>query len=333
MIYLRQFALLAALGVASARFYKNDVEYLREMWDGFKRDFGKSYHASEETYRYAVFLKNLQMIDERNDENIAAGGEAVHGITKFADLTTAEFAQQYLGSRPIPRGENSNVVEFPQLAEGERVTQDWTGIYTTPVKNQGQCGSCWAFSATEQIESDTMRTLGVTYTLSPQQITSCATTAYGCNGGWTEVAYAYVNQAGGLETEYNYPYTSPPTGTCNADSSKFAVTVTAATYLKTGSASEIESSMTNYVGSTGPLSVCLDASSWSSYTGGIMKACGKQVDHCVQAVGVDSSSSGYWKVRNSWGVTWGESGFIRLAYGKNTCNITNDPSYVAVTTV
>jgi len=89
--------------------------------------------------------------------------------------------------------------------------------------------------------------------------------------------------------------------------------------------------MASYVQKTGPLSVCLDASSWNSYTGGIMSVCGKSVDHCVQAVGVDaSSSSPYWKVRNSWGTSWGESGFIRLAYGKNTCDITNDPTWVTV---
>jgi len=89
--------------------------------------------------------------------------------------------------------------------------------------------------------------------------------------------------------------------------------------------------MASYVQATGPLSVCVDASSWNSYTGGILSTCGKNVDHCVQAVGVyPASSGGYWKVRNSWGTSCGESGYIRLAYGKNTCDITNDPTYVSV---
>ena len=91
-----------------------------------------------------------------------------------------------------------------------------------------------------------------------------------------------------------------------------------------------ESSMASYMQSTGPLSVCLDASNWNSYTGGILSVCGKSVDHCVQAVGVNAATGGYWKVRNSWGTTWGESGFIRLAYGANTCDITSDPTWVAV---
>jgi C1A family cysteine protease len=91
-----------------------------------------------------------------------------------------------------------------------------------------------------------------------------------------------------------------------------------------------ESATASYVQKTGPLSVCVDASTWNSYNGGIMKSCGKKVNHCVQAVGVDASSSGYWKLRSSWGTKSGESGFIRLAYGQDMCAITNDPTYAVV---
>ena len=90
--------------------------------------------------------------------------------------------------------------------------------------------------------------------------------------------------------------------------------------------------MASYVGSTGPLSVCVDANSWSTYTGGIMSTCGTSVDHCVQAVGIDTSA-GYWKVRNSWGTSWGESGFIRLEYGSNTCEIASDANYATTEAV
>jgi len=203
---------------------------------------------------------------------------------------------------------------------------DWTGKYTTPVKDQGYCGSCWAFSATEQIESDTIRTLGVTYQLSPEQLTQCDSTSQGCNGGWTEHAYNYVKKAGGIETDAVYPYSSyqGTTGSCSANSAKFVIGVSGYTTVSG------ESNMASYVQTKGPLSVCLDANNFNSYTGGIMTTCGKSVDHCVQAVGVDASSAGYWKVRNSWGTGWGEAGFIRLAYGKNTCAITSDPTYVTV---
>ena len=155
-----------------------------------------------------------------------------------------------------------------------------------------------------------MRTLNTTFILSPEQIVQCDKTSFGCNGGWTESAYSYVKKAGGITEDSLYPYTSylGTTGTCKATIPKQVVTATGFTTIGGSTASAIETNMANYVLSTGPLSVCLDASSWNSYTGGIMKVCGQSVDHCVQAVGVDTGTNGYWKVRNSWGTTWGESG-------------------------
>jgi len=268
----------------------------------------------------------LKMSDLRNEAEAKHGGSAVHGVTKFSDMSQAEFESTYLKA-DLTMKEKAEVA----VVNGEVTTSvvDWSGVLTTPVKNQGYCGSCWAFSATEQIESDSMRTLGTSYILSPEQITQCDKTSAGCNGGWTERAYSYVQKAGGIETEASYPYTSysGTTGTCTFSASKTVIKVTG---YKTISG---ESSMASYVQSTGPLSVCLDAESWNSYTGGIMSVCGKSVDHCVQAVGVypvSASAGGYWKVRNSWGTSWGESGYIRLAYGANTCDITNDPTYTTV---
>jgi len=248
-------------------------------------------------------------------------GTAVHGLTKFSDLSQEEFEARYLKADVTKRSGNIPVAEYgePSMVMG---LVDWTGKFTTPVKDQGYCGSCWAFSATEQIESDSMRTLKTSYVLSPQQITSCDTTSGGCNGGWPENAYNYVKKAGGIEQNADYPYSSyqGTTGTCKATSSKFVLKVSGYTAVKG------ESAMATHVQSTGPLSVCLDASTWNSYKSGIVTTCGKSVNHAVQAVGVDSTS--YWKVRNSWGTSWGEAGFIRLKYGSNTCAITNDPTFV-----
>ncbi len=178
-----------------------------------------------------------------------------------------------------------------------------------------------------------MRTLGTNYILSPEQIIQCDKTSEGCNGGWTEHAYNYVKNAGGESTEAAYPYTSysGTTGSCRSSSSAYVVKLSSYTTVTGSSTSVAEQNMANYVQTTGPLSVCLDASSWSSYTGGIMSTCGTSVDHCVQAVGVDTSASTpYWKVRNQWGTSWGESGYIQLRYGQNTCDITNDPTHVTV---
>lgn len=330
-MFAKQLVLALALLVgASATTFTKDAVAQKYLWETFKVEYGKAYASQEEEEsRFANFVAFLQTVDARN---AAETGTAVHGITKFADLSAAEFKARYLNYEPNPNANRTMAEGLEALPEGANALVDWTGTYTTPVKNQGYCGSCWAFSATEQIESDYMRQVGKQYILSPQQVTSC--TKYilggGCNGGFTENAFEYAE--GGLETEANYPYTSGTagiTGSCKADSSKYVVKATG--YTTVSSSASGESKMASYVGSTGPLSVCVDAESWSSYTGGIMSKCGKSVDHCVQAVGINTAE-GYWKVRNSWGTSWGESGFIRLAYGSNTCEIASDANYVATAT-
>ena len=100
-------------------------------------------------------------------------------------------------------------------------------------------------------------------------------------------------------------------------------------YTRVSTSAADEPAMASYVSSTGPLSVCVDASQWSTYTGGIMSSCGQVVDHCVQAVGIDIAAK-YWKIRNSWGTSWGEGGYIRLTYGSNTCNVTSDSNFATV---
>eukprot|EP01038_Epipyxis_sp_PR26KG_P010130 gene10130-13628_t len=319
----------AVVATSSASIFKaDDTPNQKQIWENFKAEHNKVYSTmDEESHRFHIFIENLKMADHRNGLELKNGGSAVHGVTRFSDLSQAEFEAHFLTADPsMKTGEGASLSPDLGAPDASLGLVDWTGKYTTAVKDQGYCGSCWAFSATEQIESDSMRTLGKSFVLSPEQITQCDTTSQGCNGGWTERAYNYVKKAGGIETDANYPYTSYQgvTGTCKATASKYVVSVTGYTTVSG------ESNMATYVQSKGPLSVCLDASSWNSYKGGIMTTCGKSVDHCVQAVGVDASSSGYWKVRNSWGTSWGESGFIRLAYGKNTCAITNDPTYVAV---
>lgn len=327
MIYQFVVALAMVAATASGKLFPEDPAQQKQLWESFKENFARRYPTmEEETRRFAHFLENLRMSDRRNELESRDGGSAVHGITIFSDLSQAEFEARYLTADDSLRSQNRQVDTSLGAPDSTLGLVDWSGKLTTPVKDQGYCGSCWAFSATEQIESDAMRTLGASYVLSPEQITQCATKAHGCNGGWTEVAYDYVKSAGGIVTDASYPYTSyqGTTGTCRADVSKAVIKVTGYTTVKG------ESAMATYVQSKGPLSVCLDASTWNSYKGGIMSTCGKRVDHCVQAVGVDASSSGYWKVRNSWNTNWGESGYIRLKYGQNTCAITNDPTYVAV---
>jgi len=325
--------IFAVISTVSAGVFTENAAEQKSLWESFKKDFGKVYTTmEEETRRFGIFLDNLKVVDHRNAVEIRHGGNEVHGVTKFADISQAEFEIRYLTSDPSMKSASETadqIVTFNKAPDATLGLIDWAGKYTTAVKDQGYCGSCWAFSATEQIESDAIRTLKVTYVLSPAQITQCDATCFGCQGGFTERAYNYVKKTGGLETEANYPYTTKLyqgiTGSCASVSTKYVIGISGYTTVSG------ESSMATYVQTVGPLSVCVDANNWNSYTSGIMTTCGTSVDHCVQAVGVDASSTGYWKVRNSWATSWGEAGFIRLKYGANTCAITNDATYTTVT--
>lgn len=243
-------------------------------------------------------------------------------------MSPEEFKQRYLNYKPNKDTKKDKVYHDVPKYKGSTTSVDWSGVYTTAVKDQGYCGSCWAFSATEQIESDSIRTglLTTSDALSPQQIVSCDNIDYGCEGGNTETAYMYVAKAGGLFSSTAYPYSSywGYTGSCKSiTSSSKLVTLTGYSTLRS------EDAMKSYVLSTGTLSVCLDASEWATYDSGIVSSCGTDVDHCVQVTGIDTTE-GYWKVRNSWGTDWGVEGFIYLKTDQNTCDITYDPTFVTV---
>lgn len=285
----------------------------------------------EEEEKFSNFKEFLKIVDSRNEDETEAGGSALHGLTKFGDLSTEEFQEGYLGFKESDDDRRRRQLKAKkakvQKYKGSETAVNWADVYTTNVKDQGYCGSCWAFSTTEQVESDAIRAglLSTKQDLSTQQIVSCDTTNWGCSGGNTETAYEYIKSTGGLELEASYPYTSyyDVTGTCKSTSSKYKITVSEY-YSISG-----EENMINYVLAKGPLSICVAASTWSSYTSGIVSSCDKNVDHCVQVVGVDTDND-YWIVRNSWGTDWGENGYIYLKTGQNTCYITYDPTYAAV---
>jgi cathepsin F len=298
-------------------------------FEAFKAAFGKSYATVEEhAYRFSVFRENLAVAAERN-----ADGEARHGVTKFSDLSLEEFRASYLGYKPKASTfapTSAEELALPSMVTNGTVTAiDWrqkSPAVLTPVKDQGQCGSCWAFSATEQIETDAAMNTGKLMSLSPQQITSCDKTDAGCNGGNTETAYAYVKKAGGLEPAADYPYKSGrtgKTGKCEADKAEEAVSITG--YKHVSQTKHGEAKMVAQMQKS-PISVCVDAEKWQTYTSGILgRSCGKQLDHCVQAVGLGHKmGKSYWIVRNSWNTDWGVDGYIYVQEGINACGIASD---------
>jgi len=294
-----------------------------EDWEAWKQEYGVAYNGEDEDhFRQGVFEENMA----RAAEVQARNPKAKFGSNKFSDMTPEEFKKSMLNFMPsdvnmtLPEEDVPNV-EVPS-------SQDWTGIYTTAVKDQGHCGSCWAFSAAEQIEADAARELGTHPTLAPQQLVDCTSDGAGsqrdgCQGGWPYQAYGVIQALGGMAAESDYSYKAT-NGICKSA----PAVVSVADWSYVGKKSEAK--MQTYVGSTGPLSVCVDANSWSSYTGGVMTSCGTSVDHCVQLVGygTDAEAGDYWKVRNSWASTWGEAGFLRIKSGKNLCLISNYPTKV-----
>jgi len=293
-----------------------------EAFSHFTQTYNKKYSDAEWTSRMSIFAENLERINEQNKQHILIGGEAVFGVTQFSDLTPAEFKSMYLNYIPsnitLPR---VNI----ELDGAPATVVDWrTKGAVTDVKDQGQCGSCWAFSATEAIESYSFLSAGKLVELSPQQITSCDKTDGGCNGGNTETAYGYVVKAGGIETSADYPYTSGGgnTGVCKFNAAKVAVKVAGYKSIAKGE-TNLKAALNN-----GPASICLAADAFQSYRSGILRSCPGQVDHCVQAVGYDDTNSPpYWIVRNSWATSWGEQGYIRVESGKDLCKIADDATY------
>jgi len=216
---------------------------------------------------------------------------------------------------------------------GSETTVDWTGVFTTSVKDQGYCSSCWAFTAAEQLESDAIRLLGLSTSdlLSTQQLVSCDSADGGCNGGDPQEAFEYAIENGlVLESAYAYTSTSGESGSCDSSNTDYLVSVSSYSTISGDDATTVETSMIDYVLGTGPLAVCIDASTWSSYVSGIVSVSTSTINHCAQVVGV-STSDGYWKVRNSWGSSWGESGYIYLMLNTDMCGITSMPSFTTPT--
>jgi len=298
----------------------------------FQRKFHKVYKTHDEFQkRYKIFEENMVIAKELTIKN---KGSARFGPTIFSDLSKEEFASMYLmknfTKRTLPLApmppKRSGLVADP-----DPTNYDWSSDgAVSAVKDQGQCGSCWAFSATETIESYWFLSKGTLPTLSEEQIVDCDTTDSGCNGGEPMNAYQYVISAGGIESEDSYPYTagSGQSGQCAFQAGSVVATVSSGQQIsgETGIYTQLSS------GSGGPVSVCVDASSWQNYQGGVLTQCTSNIDHCVQATGYYNygASGAYWNVRNSWGSTWGQSGYIWVAIGQDLCAIGDSASIVQI---
>ena len=266
----------------------------------------------EETYRRKVFYNNLQRIEEHN----LAGHSWKMSANKFADLTSTEFGVLYIRGYKQTNKVYSNYHTTPH-SYVLPASVDWTQKgAVTPVKDQGQCGSCWAFSTTGSVEGAHFLKTGELISLSEQQLVDCSDSQgnQGCNGGLMDQAFTYIIANKGITNETNYPY-SATDGTCNVQKEKqpYAV-ITSFTDVLPNSDEDLMSAIAQQ-----PVSVAVEADqdSFQLYTSGVMTAsCGTALDHGVLAVGYGSTGGNdYYKVKNSWGKDWGMNGFILLGRG------------------
>jgi len=300
----------------------------------FALQYGRKYPSvTEAAQRFQIFKNN----EARNVQLRKLNPLATFGVNKFADVSQEEFRQTHLGLNMTTKPKNMpkfwkhkhQIPPVKRNAQGTPNDVDWYAAgMCSPVKDQGQCGSCWAFSATETIESAiAVKQGGNPPVLAPEEIVDCDTNDGGCNGGDPRSGMNFVQQEGGLDTEASYPYTAGQTGSggqCNFQQGSVGGSTTGAQDVSDGD----ESALQSFLQSKGPPSVCVDASSWQSYTGGVMTSCGCSIDHAVQATGITSQfGQPAYAVRNSWNTNWGVGGFIYLAIGQNTCCVANEVSW------
>ena len=314
--------------------YNNQYQEYRELRDlyieftDWREQHNKGYSDNCELKQgFRNWRYNKQLIDEHNAENKSYDLELnkfadILWHTKFNKISNKEMKAQQFKKPSIMLGDYSNL---PKAV-------DWRlKGYVTPVKNQGQCGSCWTFSTTGAIEGLLAKSGEGLVSLSESQIVDCDKAGNGCNGGTMDLGFEYVQQ-NGLETETDYPYIASD-ATCEYNEKKALYKIGGHVDVKGG-----EMGLQRAVAEEGPVSVAIDAShhTFQLYSGGVYedKDCSEtQLDHGVLVVGYNTTMDGkdYWIVKNSWGENWGNQGYIYMVRNSgNNCGIATTPSYPTI---
>lgn len=284
--------------------------------------------------RFNVFKENVMHVHKVNKMDKPYKLK----LNKFADLTNHEFRSLYAGSKirhhRMFHGQRTNGSFMYEHVDRVPASVDWRKKgAVTPIKDQGQCGSCWAFSTIAAVEGINQIRTKKLVSLSEQALVDCDTSSnQGCNGGLMELAFEFINKKGGITTEENYPYKATD-GKCNASkmNSPPKVSIDGHENVPQNNENALLKAVANQ-----PVSVAIDAGDMSMqfYSEGVFTGeCGTDLDHGVAAVGYGTTADGtkYWIVKNSWGAEWGEKGYIRMQRGvsakEGLCGIAMEASY------
>ncbi|CAO1340708.1 unnamed protein product [Diamesa tonsa] len=327
--------LIAVIAYANAVAVQN---VLVEEWKSFKLMHSKVYvNRAEESSRYQLFLANRHLVAKHNQKFARKEVSYQMGINQFSDMTSEEFLDT-MTSQAIYGGHGQSAATFIGAHNVELPAQtDWRAQgAVTPVKNQGQCGSCWSFSSTGALEGQHFRKNNKLVSLSEQNLVDCTKSNgnHGCNGGWMNTAFDYIRKNGGIDTEETYPYTGTDDQGCKFSKSSIGATCTGFMSIQAGD----EEKLMNAVATVGPIAVAIQVTaSFQAYHGDVYyePACDPtKLNHAVLVVGYgtdEETKQDYWLVKNSWGRGWGLDGYIKMARNKNNnCGIVSAASYPLV---
>ena len=310
-IFFVLFAVALSLNLHSDAYYE-------KLFQTFEAKYGKNYISSEREYRKKVLAYNMDWIEKFNGDEHSF----TLGMTPFADMTNTEFATSKLcGCMKKP----TNHKQARLLNNIAVESIDWREKgAVTPVKNQGSCGSCWAFSATGALEGGNFVATGKLVSLSEQQLVDCDHQSAGCGGGLMTTAFEYAMKKG-MCTEEEYPYHAMDED-CKDDKCTPVVFPKGYEEVPVFDGAALKQAV-----SQGPVSVAVEADSmvFQLYTGGVIDstACGTSLNHGVLAVGYGAD---FWIVKNSWGASWGDQGYLKIKYtesGAGICGINQMNSY------